>query len=167
MSSLTSNFKPFVFLSKLFGLPLDKDWSICGLRYSKWILPIYCSLSLIVDLLINGVMARSVLEKKWKNILLGFNESHGYEENYARAELAILTNSLSRYFLLAILPAIFSIHVYLTGNWNTLWLNLLKIQEDMKLSANFMKKFKWRCYSALVLLALVSESSFIYQSIIP
>lgn len=52
---------------------------------------------------------------------------------------------------------IFTIHVFVTDKCKYLWCNLLKIQEELKLTDNFFKKCRTRCYYALFLLLLVSD----------
>lgn len=154
MSSLASILKPFVMLMKIFGLPLDNDWSIYGFCYSSWILPIYCTLSLSIDSFINGVMAISAVRFNWGIIRMGLDDPD--LEARARSNLARLVNTLYRQFMLSAVPAIFAFQAYATRNWKDLWLNLLNIHEDMKLSRNFIKKCKRRCFLALVVLLLVS-----------
>lgn len=50
---------------------------------------------------------------------------------------------------------IFMAHLFVTKKWKNLWLNLIKIQHEMKLPEKFFKKCRNRCYLALLLLFLV------------
>lgn len=158
MNSLTSTFKPFVVLMKLFGLPLDNDGRIYKCLSSRWILSIYCALSSILNLAITGVMTGLTIECRWTIIVelarnLQFKTP--YWRELCRLLLSNLAQVLSCHLVLSGVPTIFVIHVYATRSWKNLWINFLKIQEDMKLSRDFNRKCKTRCYFSLILLILV------------
>lgn len=154
MNSFTSALKPFDIILKIFGLPLNNDWSICGLRYSQFVLPIYCISSLILNSVINGAVFVTAIDLLWGIIMLVSEFPTGSEE-VSRIMLAYLVNKLYRQLMLSAVPIIFALHVYMTKNWKELWLTFLNIQDGMKLSKCFMKKCKRRCYVTIGLLILV------------
>lgn len=139
---------------KLFGLPLDSDWSIYGLSYSRWIFPTFCTLSLMFGSIFNVIMSKSVLEANLEIVVLGLNVT--LFEEFSRMTLAGISGIFYCRFMLSAVPAVFAFHVYVTRNWEKLWLNLLKIQEDMELTRDFLKQCKKRCcYLTFALMILV------------
>lgn len=160
---------------KIFGLPLDNNWSLNGFSYSRWILPTYGCLSLILNLLIM-VLAASAMRIYWIPILnmiemmkeAGEKESRHsqYLEEICRIFFSCLIQTFYRHLMLSSVPTVFSYHVYVTRNWKNLWSNLLKIQEDMKLSKVFLKKCRRLCYFSLFTLILVCGTLRAMESLI-
>lgn len=158
MYFLTTNFKVFIILMKLFGLPLDSDRNIDGFSFMRWILLVYSTSSVIFNLFINLAMAKSTIEMDWGVILITLQWKMLFAE-FRRSLVAGLVDSLSHKLILSIIPTIFVIHVYITRHWKNLWSNLLKIQHDMKLSNDFKSKCRRRCYFAFFLLIFVCDSN--------
>lgn len=151
MDFLSSTFKPIFVFVKIFGLQLDNDWDILSLSNFSRILRIYCILSLIINLVINGAMAASVWEWAFGLIIL----QDSIFVHARRILTARLVNILCHQIVLSAVPIIFYVNIQVIKNWKNLWLNILVIQEDMKLTNDFSRRCKRRFYFTFFLFSLV------------
>ena len=155
INSLAFSLKPLIIFTKLFGYNLNS----ISARHEKsivarWILPSLAWLFLFTNCAVNFLSAASLIPKKFNNIMdMAINTQM---EQFCRIELAHLISFVFRLFETSGVPAIFTIHLYLTGRWTQLWSILDKIEEEMgTLPAKFNRKCRKRCYLAFALLILV------------
>ena len=155
INSLAFSLKPLISFTKLFGYNLNS----ISAHYEKsivkrWVLPSLAWLFLFTNCVVNFLSAASLVPEKFNYIME--TAINTQMEQFCRIELAHLISFIFRLFETSGVPAIFTIHLYLTGRWTQLWSILDKIEEEMgTLPAKFNRKCRKRCYLAFALLILV------------
>lgn len=152
--SFKTSFKSIFGLMEIFGFPLDDPYTN---SWESRLVSLFGFFFLLINWIINGIFAWVLVPRSFDYILmvaifLGQDELEGI----GRLELAHLAIFIVRIVMISLVPTIITFHLHLTGKWKDVIDGLMKIQNEMDLSAQFFRRCTNRCHLALCLLVLAS-----------
>lgn len=165
----TKNFswglKPLIQIAKMFGYQLEvcnsklaQDAKCTIVVFGFFVFIITCIVNVLEEynLIVQIIPFVVDLARTYKE----FNLELG--DDVTRLLLVDLFQVLFFSSMVSIVQFTFLFHRFVSGKWKDLWLNLLKIQHEIKLTESFYKKCRNRCYLALFLLFLVNLKIFAF-----
>lgn len=145
--------KPLWFCSHFCGVPVGAFQTKTNSRFVRFFIFLIVGLSLIVNLFFS-VSYLITQSKRWmKSINLDDNSDLGLKIPNKILEWLI---SVFPNVFVAGVPFSFAVVVYLTGNWKEIKNCLQNINEDVILSTNFCRRFRYHCVLWILLSILVN-----------
>ena len=131
-------------------------------RNKSGILPVIAWTFLLGNIVIHGLLT-SVIVPQYLTAFLFYKNYTDLPSTFVRIDLIHLIQFLLRIIVMIAVPAVFTIRLYATGRWMTLWSTLLEIQPAMDLSRQFYRQCRNCSLASLSLLVLVRLTSLTPQ----
>ena len=155
--------KPLVIFFKFFGFPLNfsnsRPTNQPKIRILKIAVPIVFGLCLVTaNLVVNGPRGIEIFRLKFMEDVKNFDSPYVYFKTnpFGIVKLVKIISEMIFFCYVPFIHVTFIASILFDRNWKKLVGIFKEIQNEMKLSEEFYRNCRRKCYMALFLLALVS-----------